>query len=119
MVLISGAHPEKPAFGAGEGLSEGAGHQLKDSLDRVRLHLTHHPGFYGFLNQLVVPKNSDHNSILCIPQYPKRSHNIILLSYALRGPLNHFMTMKCINKEALGFSAGCAGFYHLGIPHLG
>lgn len=50
MVLISGAHPEKPAFGAGEGLSEGAGHQLKDSLDRVRLHLTHHAGLYGFLN---------------------------------------------------------------------
>ena len=84
MVLISGAHPEKPAFGAGEGLSEGAGHQLKDSLDCVRLHLTHHPGFYGFLNQLIVPKNSDHNSILCTLQHPKRSHNIILLSYALR-----------------------------------
>ena len=114
MVLISGAHPEKPAFGAGEGLSEGAGHQLKDSLDRVRLHLTHHPGFYGFLNQLIVPKNSDHKSyyVSCnIPKDPTISYYYPMHS--------EDTTMKCINKEAIGFSTGCAGFYHLGIPHLG
>lgn len=58
-------YPKKPALGTGNGLSEGAGNQFKDSVDGLCLHLTDHAWFYGFLNQLVVPtgtQNTDQST---------------------------------------------------------